>query len=442
MISAKKDTFMDLKKIISIEKKAIEEISSLLTSNPSNRENPAILSQINSLKHHLNQENNKIPLLLNKLNLVRILDSNGNERIVEEAMKNQYKEKKDKKNFIQKFEEDSKLTKEFKITKAEKNIVKRLEKSKKEEAAKKNKSKLPNLYAGLSSRVFSDFARPLVDSKTFAGVIRDLLKTNMGFIPSAYISVLLFSVLISEGVALILFLFLLFFNVSTVAPFITPVTDLVSRFLGLFWILFVIPIITFVFLYVYPSLERRNLENGIDQELPFATISMSAIAGSKIEPTNIFNIIISTGEYPHLKNQFTKVMNEIGIYGHDLVTALRNSADNCPSRKLSDLYNSLATNITSGGDLGEFFEKRSESLLLDYRLERERYTRASETFIDVYISIVIAAPMILMLLLMMIEVSGLGISLAPTTISLIMILGVAGVNLVFLVFLRIKQPSK
>ena len=90
---------------------------------------------------------------------------------------------------------------------------------------------------------------------------------------------------------------------------------------------------------------------------------MSAIAGSKIEPTNIFNIIVSTGEYPHFKKQFTKVMNEIEIYGHDLVTSLRNSADYCPSKKLSDLYNSLATNITSGGDLGEFFEKRSESLI-------------------------------------------------------------------------------
>ena len=334
-----------------------------------------------------------------------------------------------------------KLTREYKITKTEKNIVKRIEQSKKE-IAKKKEGKKPNIYAGLASRIFSDFARPLVDSKTFSGVIRDLLKTNMGLIPSAYISIILFSVLISAGVALILFLFLLFFNVSTVAPFITPVTDLMSRFLGLFWILFVIPIITFVFLYVYPSLEKRNLEGGIDQELPFATINMSAIAGSKIEPTNIFNIIISTAEYPHLKNQFTKVMNEIGIYGHDLVTALRNSADNCPSKKLSDLYNSLATNITSGGDLGEFFEKRSETLLLDYRLERERYTRASETFIDVYISIVIAAPMILMLLLMMIQVSGLGVSLSPTTISLIMILGVAGINFVFLMFLRLKQPSK
>lgn len=439
MITPKKDTFLELKKIISVEKKIIDEISSFLKSNAKNKENAAVLSQMNSLKNHLSQENSKIPALINSLNLVRVLDNNSNEKNVEEVV-SQEGEKKPKKSFVQKFEEDVKLTHEYKISKAEKNVVKRIEKRKESEIKRENKK--PNVYAGFASKIFSDFARPLVDSKSFAGVIQDLLKTNMGIIPSSYISIIIFSVIISFGVALILFLFLLFFNVSSVAPFITPVTDLVSRFLSLFWVLFVIPIVTFVFLYSYPSLERRNLENGIDQELPFATINMSAIAGSKIEPTNIFNIIISTGEYPHLKTQFIKIMNEIGVYGHDLVTALRDSADNCPSKKLADLYNSLATNITSGGDLGEFFEKRSETLLLDYRLERERYTRSSETFIDVYISIVIAAPMILMLLLMMIEVSGLGISLAPTTISLIMILGVAGVNLIFLMFLRIKQPAK
>jgi Flp pilus assembly protein TadB len=439
MISKKKDAFLDLKKIISEEKKIIDEISSLLESNTNNNESSAILSQINSLKQHLNQGNNKIPTLINQLNLVKVLDNAGNEKIVDEAIKIS-KAKKPEKSFIQKFEEDRELSKEYKISKIEKEVVKRIERNKKEIAKKKQKK--PNIYAGISSRIFSDYARPLVESKTFSGVIEDLLKTNIGLIPSAYISVILFSVLISAGVAFILFIFLLFFNVSTTFPFIAPVTNLMSRFLSLFWVLFVIPIITFVLLYVYPSLEKRSLESGIDQELPFATISMSAIAGSRIEPTNIFNIIISTAEYPHLKNQFTKVLNEINIYGHDLVTALRNSADNCPSKKLADLYNSLATNITSGGNLGEFFDKRSETLLLDYRLERERYTRSSETFIDVYISIVIAAPMILMLLLMMIEVSGLGISLAPTTISLIMVLGVAGVNLVFLVFLRLKQPAK
>ncbi len=433
MITPSKDIFLDLKKIISDEKKIADEMTSLLHEISGDGET-TILSQITSLKQHLLEDSKKIPGVMEKFNLTRSLPA----KKISEAEGNH--RKKPRKNFIQRIIEETELGRKFKISRMERSVVKRLE-IKKEEAAKASRKK-PSAYARISSRIFSEFARPLVTSKGFDSMVKDLLKTNLGLVPSAYISMIFFSVFLSAGAALLIFLFLLFFNVSMTSPFITPVTDMVSRFLGTFWILFAAPLLTFVSFYLYPSLEKKSLETGIEQELPFATINMSAIAGSKIEPTNIFNIIVSTGEYPRLKSQFIKLMNEINIYGHDLVTSLRNSADNCPSRKLSDLYNSLATNITSGGDLGQFFEKRSETLLLDYRLERERYTRASETFIDVYISIVIAAPMILMLLLMMIQVSGLGIALTPTTISLIMILGVAGVNFVFLMFLRIKQPSQ
>jgi len=60
---------------------------------------------------------------------------------------------------------------------------------------------------------------------------------------------------------------------------------------------------------------------------------------------------------------------------------------------------------------------------------------------DIYISIVIAAPMILLMLLIMISVSGLqsGLSIGEMTTSIIGI--VAIVNILFLTFLHLKQPS-
>ena len=176
-------------------------------------------------------------------------------------------------------------------------------------------------------------------------------------------------------------------------------------------------------------------------ELPFATIHMSSISRSMIEPSKIFSIIISTAEYPFLEKEFIKLLNEVNIYGYDLVTALRNMAFNSPSRKLADLYNGLATTINSGGDMPEFFDKRSQTLLFEHRLEKEKHSKAAETFLDIYISVVIAAPMILMLLLMMMRISGLGISLSTNMITLVMVLGVTLMNILFLAFLQIKQPE-
>ncbi len=112
-----------------------------------------------------------------------------------------------------------------------------------------------------------------------------------------------------------------------------------------------------------------------------------------------------------------------------------------PSTKLAELLNGLATTINSGGDLPEFFDKRSQTLLFEHRIEKEKNTKSAETFMDIYISVVIASPMILMLLLMMMSISGLS-WLSTSMITLIMILGVSLANVIFLTFLHIKQSSE
>ena len=166
---------------------------------------------------------------------------------------------------------------------------------------------------------------------------------------------------------------------------------------------------------------------------------MSAISGSMIDPSKIFHIVILTKEYPYLEKEFTKLINEINIYGYDLVSALRNASDNSPSKKLSEIFTGLATTINSGGDLPDFFDKRSQTLLFEHGIEKEKKTKAAETFMDIYISVVIAAPMILMMLLMMMKISGLGLSLSTNMITLIMVMSVTIVNVVFLTFLDLKR---
>jgi flagellar protein FlaJ len=168
---------------------------------------------------------------------------------------------------------------------------------------------------------------------------------------------------------------------------------------------------------------------------------MAAISGSMINPIKIFEIIISTKEYPALEKEFTKLLNEINVYGSDFVNALKNTAKNTSSKRLAELLNGLATTINSGGDLPNFFEKRSDTLLFEYKIQKEKAAKAAETFMDVYISVVIAAPMILMLLLMMMKMSGLGLSLSVGGITLLVVVGVIVINIVFLTFLHLKKRA-
>jgi len=269
----------------------------------------------------------------------------------------------------------------------------------------------------------------------------DLEKSNLMYLFPAYISIILFTTFLAAVVGLIIFTFFIFFSIQPHLPIIKPVEDISLRALKLIWILIVFPIAGFFISYVYPSLDRRTNEAQIDAELPFATINMAAISNSLINPVKIFEIIISSGEFPNVKKEFTKLMNHINVHGYNVVTALTITAYSSPSKKMSELLGGLATTINSGGNLTKFFETRAETLLFDYKLKREKETKTAETFMDLYISMVIAAPMIFMLLLMIMKISGLGISLPTSTITLMMVLGVAVINVFFLIFLHLKKTD-
>ena len=118
---------------------------------------------------------------------------------------------------------------------------------------------------------------------------------------------------------------------------------------------------------------------------------MAAISNSLLNPAKIFEIIISSNEFPNVKKEFIKLMNQINVQGYSIVNALRAIAYNTPSKKMSELLSGLAATINSGGDLTKFFETRAETLLFDYKIKRENETKTAETFMDLYISIVIAS---------------------------------------------------
>ncbi|MEK6840433.1 MAG: type II secretion system F family protein [Nanoarchaeota archaeon] len=451
-----------LKENFEKQKKIAEEISMLLEemkSSESKEEKEMLSSQIESLIEYLKKsgegiigetEGLSVP---RPLNMHENMDMHGNipqnapeiqamQKTREKAVK---KEKTgDLPRPISLGEEPGKKfpakIKEEKITELEKLTLKRMKK--KSEKTKEKKEKRPSTYVKLASSFFYKTSMALIKKGEFYNLKRNLVRANMEFVPANYISFVFFTTLVSFFVAIFVTGFFLFFNFVASPPFfVLAGEEFGQRFLKVFSMLIFIPAVVYLFTYFYPSMERKSLESKINRELPFATIHMSSISNSMIEPSKIFSIILSTEEYPNLKKEFTKLLNEVNIYGYDLVTALRDMAFNSPSRKLADLYNGIATTITSGGDLPEFFEKRAQTLLFEHRIEMEKQAKAAETFMDIYISVVIAAPMILMLLLMMMRISGLGISLSAGMITLVMVLGVSTMNILFLAFLQMRQSE-
>ena len=436
----KSEFFNNLKQNISKEKQIATELDVMfnqLEKIKNTQEKEFVLNHINSLKNSLIKENKEFTENLEKVGVAKKLTLPIPKKLliqtpVKIIPETPIKTAKRNVKILTK-------TKQKNFSALEKETLKRLKQKEKKVVGIKEKK--ASSYVQLANKWFSDKSKEIIKKGTFRDVERSLIRAKMPYVPSSYISVMILTVVVSAIISVFLFIFFLFFTITTKLPIINFVTDGIGlRFLKIIWILFVFPVLTAAFMYLYPSLEEKAAEMRINTELPFATIHMAAIAGSMIEPSKIFTIIIQTKEYPYLEREFIKLLNEINIYGYDLITALKNVSFNSPSKKFAELLNGLSTTIGSGGDLPNFFKKRSETLLFEYKINREKQIKTSETFMDVYISVVIATPMILMLLLIMMKISGLGFSMSTSTITLITVLGVFLINVFFLTFLHLKQP--
>ncbi len=454
-MSLNAEEFQKLKEIIVKEKKICKEITALgnYMRNADVAEQRIIDSQIALLQQNLKKINEEVPPILEKINLLRVPGSRGiepkeNIASVKEDFTEAAKRMEEKialEKSLQNLEKyhtgpkkEAYTLKDLKPTKLEKLTIQRMKT--KDKKVEKKVEKKGSIYVQTANKMFGNLSRKIMDEKTFYTMERDLVKANLQFTSKAYISTIFLSTLVALGVGLLIAIFFFFFRISADLPIIFKATGTIgSRLLISVLILILSPVLTFIFMFFYPSLEKGVSESRINDELPFATIHMSAISGSMVDPSKIFSIMVVTKEYPYLEKEFNKITNEINLYGYDLVSALRNVAYNSPSKKLAELFNGLATTINSGGNLSDFFDKRSQTLLFENRLDQEKKTKSAETFMDMYISLVIAAPMILMILLMMMKISGLGLSMSTKMITIVMVGAVTLINIVFLGVLQARK---
>ena len=282
----------------------------------------------------------------------------------------------------------------------------------------------PNMYIVFSSKYFGRFSDKW--SRQFDEVSKDLKNANIPILLSSYLSMAMMSCCIAFVFGVFMFLLLLLFSLSNWIYFFLP-----FGFVGL----------TMFGFYFYPSSEASSVHKSVSYELPFSTIHMAAIAGSNITPVKIFKIIAASVEYPNIGAEMKKIVVQIEVYGYDIVTSLKNVAKTTSNKQLAELFSGLATNISSGGALKNYLDKKSESFLVDYRLERQKYSALAGTFMDVYISILIAAPLVLMMMFIVMNVAGLGMGgLGITSLMFLAIGGIVVTNIVFIVVLNMKQP--
>ncbi|MDP2946894.1 MAG: type II secretion system F family protein [Nanoarchaeota archaeon] len=322
------------------------------------------------------------------------------------------------------------LMEELNITHTEiKIFLKRYKKEKEEKGFVKEEYSVykPSEVGSFANKFLGDFSIKITKqySEFFKPLENNLKQVDIKILPKTYVSISLFFTIIS---------FPLFFIILGL---------LFGSFINGFFLAILGSILTFVSFYFYPASLIGGRRRKIKDDLPFALIHMSAVAGSGARPIDIFDLLIKSGEYRELGKEVNKIMNYVNLFGYDLTTALKNIAKTTPSPEFRELLNGMISTIETGGDLKEYLDGKAQDTMSTYKLERDKYVKTLETYSDIYTTILIAAPLLFIVVLAIINV--IGGKLGGFDVGIIALIGTYGfvplLNIGYIIFLTISQPE-
>jgi flagellar protein FlaJ len=201
---------------------------------------------------------------------------------------------------------------------------------------------------------------------------KDVLeKGRIKIYPETYVSLMLFTALLTVPVSVIALVFVLAF--------------------GFLPILFLVPFPLYIMVgfLVMPMSKASDRAAGIEREMPFAAAYISVMASGGIAPYTSFKRLSEVELMPAMRGEAREVIKDVEIFGRDPLTALEQAAKKNPLDIFRDFLSGYASTVIIGGDIGHFLERKAEEIFktraLRVKSAAERLGMLLETFIIVMV---------------------------------------------------------
>lgn len=261
---------------------------------------------------------------------------------------------------------------------------------------------------------------------------RRIIKSNLEFIAEVYLGKILFFTALAFIVSLALMIPLtLMLGMDLIPSILLIVLAPIIAGLAVFWIGF-----------YYPTNMLNRASGDIEANMPFAINHMAAVVSSGAKPSAMFEFLSKNKEYGEISKEAGYIFRNIKVLGMDMTTAIKEVADRTPNKKFSEFLYGLVSEIKGGGEMKSYLSKAAEDSLFDYRIRREKYLSLLSNYADIYIAVLIVAPLFFIAILSI--MSMIGGQIAGFGIRSLIELGVYALlpllNVVFLVFVHTTQP--
>jgi flagellar protein FlaJ len=198
--------------------------------------------------------------------------------------------------------------------------------------------------------------------------------------------------------------------------------------------------------YVYPVLTISSKVRKIDSNLPLTANFLSVLASSGMPPERIFRSLANVGDEFGVGDEMRRAVADTELMGLDLNDALKRASVRSASRKFGALLDGIVTTSHMGGDLASFLRDESEKFKKLHVTTMKSFLDSLAGMAEVYVSFMIALPLVLVVMLSVMSFLGGGASilagLDPQTVLLLMtfIVTPAGVGIMLLMVDSMTPP--
>jgi flagellar protein FlaJ len=152
--------------------------------------------------------------------------------------------------------------------------------------------------------------------------------------------------------------------------------------------------ITYAVFYTYPSSRAGDRRREIDRMMPHAVHFMYALSKSGVGIlTMIKSLANHVDTYGEIGKEMDFVIRNVDYFGKDLRRSLIELSETTPSLILRGFISGILTVIESGGDIQIFFAEKVEQYTEHARVEQKGFLETLGLLAEVYITIIVAAPL-------------------------------------------------
>ncbi len=155
-----------------------------------------------------------------------------------------------------------------------------------------------------------------------------------------------------------------------------------------------------------PSSKAKDRGRKIDRKISPAMGFISAMSSADVNIDQIFSELGRQKIYGEVAEEAAWITRDTELLGVDILTAIRNAAIRCPSKRFQDFLQGVVTTATSGGLLKPYFLLKAEQFERERKLETLQRVETMGLLAETFVTVVVAFPLFLVIIIAIFAIIG------------------------------------